>query len=553
MQKNTGNILNRLRIRNVTKISLLLVLVMFLYFYTNAMASEDELSGTIQVMMHEGEDVMQPYNDAFMRKYPNVTVEYQSLDDYENTISQKISEDDFGDVIFLPSYMDEYTLVHKFQPLGTYEELSKKYNYIDRGAKIGDYIYSLPSSAYLSGILYNKDLFYRAGISDTPKSIEEFYQDMCLIKESTDAIPFCSYYSTEWALYSWVNFPYIEMTGNPDYRQSDFLYEKEPFSQTGTHYQVYKLLYDLVANDLCEKPLGSIDWNQSLEMLSQGKLGCVVIGSWALHQANQVSADTNSIGFMPFPNSVNGTQYMTVLTDYCIGVNKSSENKEAALKYVEFLLSESGYAIQQDRISVLKSDIFPESYNNLKNIKCIIPGTYSEQNYQYYSQLVQGVNPESTSEIKRIIESAAKMSNENFDDIMQDWNIRWEGARPQYQAQETVQEESQDITATTSDNYAVTFSSTELEYIKNHPVLNIGYVADNAPFQYIDKKGNIQGLSINVLQEIMKAAGIKAQYYEFENTEALINALNSETIDIAAGPEIYPIVWIFRHSENFNL
>ncbi|MBQ6994936.1 MAG: hypothetical protein IJN64_10680 [Lachnospiraceae bacterium] len=30
-------------------------------------------------------------------------------------------------------------------------------------------VYGIPSSAYLSGIVYNKDVFYQAGISQPPK------------------------------------------------------------------------------------------------------------------------------------------------------------------------------------------------------------------------------------------------------------------------------------------------------------------------------------------------------------------------------------------------
>ena len=73
---------------------------------------------------------------------------------------------------------------------------------------------SLLSNAYLNGIVYNTEVFDKAGITEIPKTIDEFYKDMELIKKHTDAIPFYTNCSVDWALYPWLSFPYIEMTGN---------------------------------------------------------------------------------------------------------------------------------------------------------------------------------------------------------------------------------------------------------------------------------------------------------------------------------------------------
>ena len=529
-------------IRSIAKVSIMLALAMLLCASEDVFAAQEQLSGTIHVMMHESKEVVNSVNEAFMRKYPNVKVEYEALNDYENTIAQKISEGDFGDVVFLPSYLDSETLQREFEPLGTVVELSEKYNYIDRSARTDNEVYGIPYSAYLSGILYNKDLFNRAGISERPRSIEEFYQDMCLIKDATGAVPFCSYYSTDWALYNWANFPYIEMTGNPGYKEHEFLYERNPFTESGTHYQVYKLLYDLIADGLTEQPLGSISWNQSMQMLKDGKLGCVVLGSWSIHQLLRMKVEPDSIGFMPFPNEIDGEQYMTVLTDFCIGVNRNSQNKQAALAYVDFFLNESGYAIQQDRISIVKTDIFPESYADLVDAKCIVQGSYDAKNYEYYMNLVQGVDPGNISEIKRIMEAAAGISNESFDEIMQDWNTRWENARPDKMKQKeesksSGEEEKATNQINVADNGKAELSDLERNYIQEHPVIKIGYLTHMAPFQYMDENGEFQGLASDIIDYILERTGFTAEYYPYSNTQEMIYALNEEKIDIAAGIE----------------
>ena len=90
----------------------------------------------------------------------------------------------------------------------------------------GDTVYGIPSSAYVNGILYNKEVFDKAGISETPKTIDDFLDDLRMIRQRTDAIPFYTNYSSLWTLQFWETFPFLEMTGDPDYRNNDFLYQR---------------------------------------------------------------------------------------------------------------------------------------------------------------------------------------------------------------------------------------------------------------------------------------------------------------------------------------
>lgn len=70
---------------------------------------------------------------------------------------------DYGDVLFIPGYVSPESLKKYFSPLGSYDELMKKYNYLEHSKYIEQMVYGVPSSAYLSGIIYNKDVFYQAG------------------------------------------------------------------------------------------------------------------------------------------------------------------------------------------------------------------------------------------------------------------------------------------------------------------------------------------------------------------------------------------------------
>ena len=74
------------------------------------------------------------------------------------------------------------------------------YNFVENAYIIDKQVYSLPSSAYLKGIIYNKEVFNKAGITEAPKSQDAFIRDLEMIKERTDAIPFYTCYDFKWIL-----------------------------------------------------------------------------------------------------------------------------------------------------------------------------------------------------------------------------------------------------------------------------------------------------------------------------------------------------------------
>lgn len=54
----------------------------------------------------------------------------------------------------------------------------------------------------------------------------------------------------------------------------------------------------------------------------------------------------SDIAYMPFPITVNGTQYASAGADYCFGVNKniSDDNKLAAELYIKWFSESSNFS-----------------------------------------------------------------------------------------------------------------------------------------------------------------------------------------------------------------
>lgn len=499
-----------------------------------AEVGDTSIKATITVASNKSKQEMQSYLDAFNKKYPGIEIDYNYYSDYETEVGKQMESGDYPDVLFVPGSVGSDKYAEYFEPLGTRDELEKKYQYLEGSKLIKDTVYGIPSSAYVNGIVYNKEVWAKAGITDTPKSIDEFLEDLYMIKDRTDAIPFYTNYAADWTLQAWEQYPFLAMTGDPDYKANGFVNELDPFLEGTTHYQVYKLLYDIVSNGLCEAKPEESDWDQSKVMLNNGEIGCMAIGSWALKQVQDAGSNGDSVAYMPFPNEVDGKQYMTIVDDYCYAINKNSEQKEAARDYIDFMLDESGYALNQEVLSVVKTDPILDSYGDMNSVICLCDNEASDNNYQKRQTLSANLNIlDSTDEIKRVIEAAEGKRNETFDEIAQDWNERWESSRtadmmPDGTSQKIV------LNSALSQNYNVEFSDTEQEYIDSLKTVRVGYLKEMAPFQYYEG-GSFHGVLRDIVNIVASDLDVEVEEKGYDNTQELVKALKSGEIDMIAG------------------
>ena len=92
-----------------------------------------------------------------------------------------------------------------------------------------------------TGIFYNKTVLEEAGITQIPRTIDEFMDALKMIKEKTDAIPLYTAYADQWTLNQWeantltvagdVNYPYVMQA-----HRSSELPKGKPELQSVPHY-----------------------------------------------------------------------------------------------------------------------------------------------------------------------------------------------------------------------------------------------------------------------------------------------------------------------------
>lgn len=380
----------------------------------------------------------QDYIKEFTAMYPNVTITYEGITDYEGDMTTRLTSGDWGDICGIPTTVEKSELGTYFAPIEDLAALSDKYEFIDNKA-YSDVVYGIPSTGNVQGIVYNKRIWEEAGVTEIPKTPDAFIDALTKIKENTEAIPLYTNYAAGWTLTAWDAYIGGCATGDAGYKNQKLAKESNPFSNRGNGtgpYAVYDVLYRSVLNDLTEEDPTTTDWESCKPKINNGEIATMVLGSWAVPQMQEAGENAADIGYMPFPISVDGKQYASAGADYCYGININSteEEKTAAMLYIKFLTEKSNFAYDQGGIPIVKGEKYPDVLEAFDGIELLVdlPSLPGEEDL--YSDVNNGSELSFDSDqtkVARIVE-AAETGSETLDDIVADWNDAWTQAQERY-------------------------------------------------------------------------------------------------------------------------
>ncbi len=327
--------------------------------------SEDgELSGTITVLTNRTDIVdttLQDYAEQFQEANPGVTVEFEAITDYEGDVSIRLNTQDYGDVLLVPNSVNKDQLPQFFESLGTVDDLSQEYRFVNEQAFEGE-VYGLATFGTAMGYVVNTAVWEEAGITEPPTTPEGFVEALQQIGEKTDAIPYYTNYTDGWPLTQWQNNQgTIAGTDAVSVRTS----LDDPWTEGNEQYAIDGLLYDVVAAGVTEEDPTTTNWEESKTLLGTGKVASMVLGSWAVPQmkeaAEAAGGSADDIDFWPMPWQADGAFSSTISGDYKLAISKHSENKEAARAWVDWFLNESTFSAEQGGISPVAGAPAPDS------------------------------------------------------------------------------------------------------------------------------------------------------------------------------------------------
>ncbi len=373
------------------------------------------------------------YAKEFQKLYPNINVTYEGITDYAETVTLRLTNGDWGDICFIPDTVDKSEFSNYFTPLGDYETLNEKYNYVTEKT-YNDVVYGIPNGGTAGGIAYNKAVFKEAGITTLPTTPDEFLEDLKIIKEKTDAIPLYTNFSAGWTMGAWNDYVGIASNGDADYKNNGLLHQKDPFTKNDENsgpYAVYYTLYNAVADKLVEEDPASSDWESSKKMINDGEIATMVLGSWCVQQFKDAGDHPDDIGYMPFPISVNGKQYAAAGGNYAYAVNKesSTDNQIASMLYIKWLIEDSTIFEDEGSIPSLKGEDLPDALAEFEGVELLSDNAAVSgeedllDTLKNDSEVLSGNDP-----VCEVLEGAL-YGTSSLDDIMNEWNEKWTAAQ----------------------------------------------------------------------------------------------------------------------------
>ena len=397
-----------------------------------------DLTAKIHFAYHRTDiaDKLNSYVEAFRKIYPNVEIEYELITDYAENALMRVGNTDWT-IMGIPTVQKD-ELSKYFVPLGSLETLGGLYNFMSSWSFDG-VCYGIPSTGNANGVLYNKRIFAEAGVTELPKTPDEFIAALKAVKEKTDAIPLYTNYAAGWTMGAWDAYIGVAATGKDTYMNQELAHAKDPFADQGNGtgpYAVYKILYDATAEGLIEDDYTTTDWEGCKPMLNNGQIATMVLGSWAFTQMRDAEGGEHpeDVGYMAFPISIDGKQYAPAGGDYNFAINAqaSYEEKLASLYYLKWLTHESGFAYSEGGVPIDKSGEYPDLYAAFDGIDMLsdadsLPGEETLLN-EMNAESELNFNAGGNTKVQEIIEHAFN-HDKTFDEIMADWNAAWSDAQ----------------------------------------------------------------------------------------------------------------------------
>ncbi|MEU4164690.1 ABC transporter substrate-binding protein [Actinoplanes sp. NPDC026670] len=312
-----------------------------------------QITGDITVLTNRTDlatTALPEYAKKFQAKYPGTRVTFEPVTNYEGDVTTQLSSGEYGDVLLIPNTVAVDQLGQFFEPLGTVDEIRAGYRFADEKAYDGK-VYGLSLGGVANGFVVNKRVWAQAGITAPPKTPEEFLAGLTAVDEKTDAIPFYTNYKDGWPLSFWNS--QRAVLGKADANET-FPADANPWQPGKIQHITDGLLFDIVNRRLSEPDPLTTNWEGSKPMLGTGKVASMLLGSWAVPQmrdaAKAAGANPDDIVFWPFPYQTDGKFHARIEGDYKGAVSRNSKNKATAKAWLEWFVTNSGFAADQQAI-----------------------------------------------------------------------------------------------------------------------------------------------------------------------------------------------------------
>ncbi|MEG7530082.1 MAG: extracellular solute-binding protein [Hungatella sp.] len=337
-------------------------------------AEESKASGGEKVKLRmtywNSEDTMQSMLDYLATKVPEVEIEYQFIDNsnYDTIVDTQLSAGEGPDIICeSPGSSLKHARLGYLEPMN---DLGGRYS--AAGTSVYSYenqVYALPGISWFEGIYYNKDLFEQNNIA-LPTTFDEYIR-VCKAFQEKNIVPLAAgLKSWEPMLKNSMAFVAAEYLSTDTGKHFGSDYRDGKATLAGTWDPYLEKWSEMIKEGVYTTDMTGVDHDQALEQFATGKAAMFCSGPWDLEAIMSKNPELK-IDMMPFYGTKQSAGWLIGGPGCGFAVNKSSANKEAALKILDAISSVEGqkslWENNQGGSSYLEGAAFelPEAYHGV--------------------------------------------------------------------------------------------------------------------------------------------------------------------------------------------
>jgi len=253
--------------------------------------------------------------------------------------------------------------------------IANAYEHALEPMKMNGKIYGMPMNLEGYGFIYNKDLFAKAGIKETPKTLSEL-MNVSKKLSAMNITPFAiGYAETPFLGVHMLNIAFAHQE-NPD----SFIRGLTDGTQKiegNSHFKGLLRVLDLTIRYGNKNPL-TIDYNTEVTEFAKGKTAMIQQGNWIQPFLDKISPNMN-VGFIPIPISddtlKNDALPIGVPNNWVVNKKTTNEKKAEAKKFLNWMVSsEQGKKLMTEQFKFIPA---------FSNIKVKNPGPLAEDLMKY--------------------------------------------------------------------------------------------------------------------------------------------------------------------------
>jgi multiple sugar transport system substrate-binding protein len=366
-----------------------------------------------------------------------IEIEYSIYsDNYQQSLEVAYSTNEPPDLFFdTGNFFSKYVDKGYFADLSSYltPEYKQRFGddaFIDGINVIDGKVYSLPAIGTTPRLVYNKDVFKKAGIAEPPRSIQEMVTDAKIItsKLSGEGIyGFAANLADPSSVFTRSIIQILERSGYPVKEGFDFSKGQYDFTPYKPILNAYR---DIITSGAIFPGCESLDIDPLRSRFANGKIGMYI--SWthsepAVYGKQYKTKEDWSMAPLPtIDGSVRGSQDIS-LSGKWLYMSGKSENKDKAWKVMQMFYSDeylAGY--YENGLSIIT---VPSALKIAKAPDTVqrIPDIAFNSGDQTWPNLPAGVVPEGQN-YSKVFAAYIFGSPDNIDTSLQDLNKRYNDA-----------------------------------------------------------------------------------------------------------------------------